>query len=56
MWYWYFTGMCTVLFALSLLFNVGLATGYIKYHRQHKPKRIVHIYDQDNSGSHKRSA
>lgn len=55
-WYWYFTGMATVLFALSVLLNIGLATGYIKYHRRNSPKRIVRIYDQDNSGEYKRSA
>ena len=54
-WYWYFTGMATVLFALSVLLNIGLATGYVKYQRT-RSARIVHIYDQDNTGGHKRSA
>lgn len=54
-WYWYIAGIHTTLFALSLLLNVGLATGFIKY-KPRKNVRVVHLYDQDNSGEHRRSA
>lgn len=54
-WYWYLAGVHTTLFVLSLLLNVGLATGFVKYNRS-KPARITRLYDQDNSGEYRRSA
>ena len=31
MWYWYFTGMVTVLFLQSILLNIGLAKGWVRF-------------------------
>lgn len=54
MWYWYFTGMATVLFVQSLMFNYAQYKGWVKFTK--RPERVVHrLYDQDNSGSHKRA-
>jgi len=53
MWYWYFSGMTTVLFVQSLLFNYAQYKGWVKF--TGRTKRVVHkLYDQDNSGSYKR--
>ena len=53
-WYWYFTGMATVLFIQSLLFNYAQYKGWVKFHkRTNTPVR--RLYDQDNSGQHKRA-
>lgn len=49
MWYWYCTGIVTVLFVQSILLNIGLATGYIKWNKNKYPAP-VRIYDQDASG------
>lgn len=55
-WYWYFTGMFTVLFVQSILLNIGLATGFIKWHKRRPQLTSVRLYDQDNSGQYKRPA
>lgn len=52
-WYWYFSGMFTILFAQSILLNIGLARGWVKFHKRTKPV-VRRIYDQDDSGSYKR--
>jgi hypothetical protein len=49
MWYWYCTGIVTVLFVQSVLLNIGLATGYIKWNKNKYPAPVC-IYDQDASG------
>jgi len=33
MWYWYLTGMATVILMLSMLANVGFAQGWLRYQR-----------------------
>lgn len=54
MWYWYFTGMVTVLFVQSILLNIGLARGWVRFIGRGPKKPVVRLYDQDNSGSYKR--
>lgn len=46
-WYWYLTGISTVIFVQSVLLNIGLAKGWIEYHGRKNSKPRVHIYDQD---------
>jgi hypothetical protein len=55
-WYWYLSGAVTVLFVESVLLNIGLARGWVKFHKK-QPVRanITRLYDQDNSGSHKKA-
>lgn len=55
MWYWYISGAVTVLFLESIILNVGLMTGFIQW-RHGKKNSVVRLYDQDNSGSIRRSA
>jgi hypothetical protein len=55
MWYWYFSGIVTVLFLQSILLNVGLATGFIKWRKPEYPAP-VRIYDQDASGEIRRAS
>lgn len=55
MWYWYFTGMATVLFLQSILLNIGLAKGWVRFVGRRPEFTAVHLYDQDNSGSYKRA-
>jgi hypothetical protein len=47
-WYWYLTGVSTVIFLQSVLLNIGLAKGWVEYHGRKNSKPRVHIYDQDN--------
>lgn len=54
MWYWYFTGMATVLFLQSILLNVGLARGWVRFMGRSSKTPAIRLYDQDNSGSYKR--
>lgn len=54
MWYWYFTGIATVLFLQSVILNIGLATGWIKYQGRNS-KTKLYLYDQDNSQEYKRA-
>jgi hypothetical protein len=53
-WYWYITGACTVLFVESVLFNLAQYKGWVKFSKSNEPV-VRRIYDQDNSGSHKRA-
>ncbi len=53
-WYWYITGAGTVLFVESVLFNVAQYKGWVKFSKSNEPV-VRRIYDQDNSGSHKRA-
>lgn len=53
-WFWYLQGFEACLFGLSVLLNIGFATGYVKYNRR-KPARTLRLYDQDDSGSYKRA-
>jgi hypothetical protein len=55
MWYWYFTGMVTVLFLQSILLNIGLAKGWVRFVGRKPEFTTVRLYDQDNSGSYKRA-
>jgi hypothetical protein len=55
MWYWYFTGMATVLFLQSILLNIGLAKGWVRFVGRRPEFTAVRLYDQDNSGSYKRA-
>lgn len=55
MWYWYFTGMATVLFLQSILLNIGLAKGWVRFVGRRPKFTAVRLYDQDNSGSYKRA-
>ena len=55
MWYWYFTGITTVLFLQSILLNVGLAKGWIQYTGRRSKTPAIRLYDQDDSGSYKRA-
>jgi len=54
MWYWYFTGMVTVLFLQSILLNVGLAKGWVRFVGRSSKAPVTRLYDQDNSDSYKR--
>ena len=55
MWYWYFTGMGTILFFQSILLNIGLAKGWVRF-VGYKPRITTpRLYDQDNSDSYKRA-
>lgn len=54
-WYWYFTGISTVLFIQSVFLNIGLAKGWVKYYGKTNSKPKLHIYDQDNSGKYNRA-
>jgi hypothetical protein len=53
-WYWYLTGISTVIFIQSVFLNIGLAKGWVKYHGKTNSKPKLHIYDQDNSQGYKR--
>lgn len=55
MWYWYFSGMVSLLFVQSVILNIALANGTIKWRRRVN-LASVHLYDQDLSGEIKRSA
>lgn len=67
MWYWYISGAFTVLFIESIILNIGLMQGWIKFtEKQNKvvPRNAgwfiseddqIHLYNQDNSGSIKRN-
>lgn len=55
MWYWYFTGIVTVLFLQSILLNIGLAKGWVRFVGRKPEFTTVRLYDQDNSGSYKRA-
>lgn len=55
MWYWYFSGMTSLLFVQSIILNIALANGTIKW-RKRVNLAPVRIYDQDLSGEIKRSA
>lgn len=61
-WYWYFTGMFTVIFFLSFLANIGFAQGWLRYERPASRKKeydqikmAVYDWSQDNSGPISRS-
>lgn len=56
MWYWYISGAFTVLFIESIILNIGLMQGWVKFTEKRNKVVPVRIYDQDNSGSIKRSA
>jgi hypothetical protein len=53
-WFWYLQGFEACLFGLSVLLNIGFATGFVKYNRRKTPLRSVNLYDQDNSNPLKR--
>ena len=53
-WYWYLSGAVTVLFVESVVLNFGLVRGWVKFHPR-KRAPITRLYDQDNSGSHKKA-
>lgn len=55
MWYWYFSGVVSVLFVQSIILNIAQANGLIQWR---KPTKLapVYLYDQDKSGEIKRSA
>jgi hypothetical protein len=55
MWYWYFTGMATVLFLQSILLNIGLVRGWVRFTGKKEYSKPTRLYDQDNSGSYKRA-
>jgi hypothetical protein len=55
MWYWYFTGMVTVLFLQSILLNIGLVRGWVRFTGKKEYPQPTRLYDQDNSGSYKRA-
>lgn len=56
MWYWYFTGMMTVILVQSVVLNALYVTGIIRWQTKPKGFRTVRVYDQDNSGQYKRIA
>lgn len=60
MWYWYISGAVTVLFVQSLILNVGLVRGWVRFKEDstesHSSKSVTYLYDQDNSGSYRRPA
>lgn len=60
MWYWYISGAVTVLFIQSLILNVGLVRGWVRFTEDSKESRslkpVTRVYDQDNSGSYRRPA
>lgn len=49
MWYWYISGIVTILFLESVLLNYALMNGWIKINRERHQMHIVRAYDQDNS-------
>lgn len=55
MWYWYFSGMISLLFVQSVILNIALANGTIKW-RKRVTLAPVHLYDQDSYDKIKRSA
>ena len=55
MWYWYFTGMGTILFFQSILLNIGLAKGWVRFVGYKPQITTPRLYDQDNSDSYKRA-
>lgn len=48
-WYWYISGIVTVLFLQSVLLNYALINGWIKISRERHKMHVVRAYDQDNS-------
>jgi hypothetical protein len=48
-WYWYCTGIITVLFVQSVFLNYALVHGWIRISRERNRIQIVQAYDQDKS-------
>lgn len=52
-WYWYLTGAATVITCLSMLANVGFASGWLRYERVRNGRQsALKIYDQDLDDSY----
>jgi hypothetical protein len=46
-WFWYLSGISSVIFLQSILLNIGLTKGWIKYESKTYTKAKLFIYDQD---------
>lgn len=50
-WYWYISGIVTVLFVQSVLLNVGQALGWVKFLNRKPQKQATKLYNwADDSG------
>lgn len=62
MFYWYFTGMGTVILFLSIIANIGFAQGWLRYERTNpnnkskEPSRKVIYNWADHTGPNQREA
>jgi hypothetical protein len=48
-WYWYITGVFTILFIQSAILNIALMNGWVKIYRNKRKLTVVHGYELENS-------
>lgn len=55
-WYWYIDGIITVLFLESILLNIGLVRGWLKFNSRQPRKETAMLYNwEDHTGPTKRA-